>query len=133
MKQHSIPLSEQYVTTLERHLKQGPQASLLPALKLGRQAVGLGLETLDLARIHEQALATLELVDTKNAFTKLARIFFTEANTAIEETHRAAQQTKTDLSRLMATLGGGTQELATSNRELQRGATGRRAAQGHGG
>ena len=40
-------------------LKQGPQASLQPAQELGREAVILGLETLDLARIHEQALATL--------------------------------------------------------------------------
>jgi signal transduction histidine kinase len=121
MKQNSIPLSQQYVVTLERHLKQGPRASLLPALKLGRRAVALGLETLDLARIHEQALATLELSHIKNAFTKLAGIFFAEANTAIEETHCAARQTKEDLSKLMATLDRRTQELTASNRQLQKG------------
>ena len=104
MKQNLIRLSEQYVTALRKQLKQGPQASLQPALELGRQAVALGLETLDLARIHEQALVTLELSYSKNGFTKLAGIFFTEANTLIEETHRDARQTKVHLSRLMTKL-----------------------------
>jgi signal transduction histidine kinase len=121
MKQKIIPLRQQYLAALEKHLKQGPRASLLPALNLGRGAVALGLETLDLARMHEQALATLELSHTKNGFTKLAGIFFTEANTAIEETHRAARQTKVDLGKLMATLGRRTEELAVSNRQLKRG------------
>jgi len=121
MKLNLIQLSQQYVTTLEKHLKQGPQASLLPALQLGRQAVALGLETLDLARMHEQAMVALQLSNTKNAFTKLAGMFFTEANTAIEETHRAAQQTKTDLSKLTATLGRRTKELAASHHQLRQG------------
>jgi signal transduction histidine kinase len=121
MKQNLIRLSERYVTALRKHLKQGPQASLQPALGLGREAVTLGLETLDLARIHEQALATLELSHTKNAFTRLAGIFFTEANTLIEETHRAARQTKNHLSKLMTKLGQRTEQLADSNRQLQRG------------
>ncbi len=121
MKQNLIRLSQLYVTTLEKHLKQGPNASMLPALKLGRQAVALGLETLDLARIHEQALVTLELSHLKNAFTKLAGLFFTEANTAIEETHHAARQTKAQLSNVMAELDRRTEELVASNRQLQQG------------
>jgi len=127
MKQNLIPLSQQYVATLERHLKRGPQASLLPALNLGRRAVTLGLETLDLARIHEQALASLELSNTKNAFTKLAGIFFTEANTAIEETHHAARQTRVHLNKVMATLDRRTKELVASNRKLQHGVAQRKS------
>ena len=126
--------SHPIVTTIcdgvEQHLKQGPQASLQPALELGRQAVALGLETLELARIHEQALVTLELSNTKNALTKLAGIFFTEANTPIEETHRAARQTKVDLSQRDGHAGpahGGT------GRHQPPIAAGRRPAQGHGG
>jgi len=126
MKQNLIRLSQEYVATLEKHLKQGPRASLVPALNLGRGAVALGLETLDLARIHEQAIATLGLSNTKNGFTKLAGIFFTEANTAIEETHYAARQTKVELGRLMATLGRRTEELAVSNRQLKKGAVRRK-------
>src|SRR5471030_2228174 len=121
MKQNLLDLSRRYVTALEKHLKQGPGASLRPALKLGRQAVALGLETLELARIHEQALVQLQLSNVKNAFTKLAGVFFTVANTLIEETHRAARQTKVHLGRLMTKLGHRTEELAVSNRQLQRG------------
>jgi signal transduction histidine kinase len=126
MKQKSTQLPQRYVAALEKHLKQGPRASLLPALTLGRQAVTLGLETLDLARIHEQALVTLELSNTRNAFTKLAVIFFNEANIPIEETHRAARQSKAHLGRLTTTLGQRTRELADSRRELQQGATQRK-------
>ena len=129
MKQKLTAFSQSYVTALRKQLKQGPQASLQPALGLGRQAVALGLETLELARIHEQSLATLQLSNAKNAFTKLAGIFFTEANTAIVETHRAAQQTKARLSRLKETLGERTEELAATNRELQRGVVRRKVMQ----
>ena len=121
MKQNSTRLTQQYVTALRSHLKSGPQTSLQPALRLGRSAAALGLDTLDLARIHEQALATLELSRTKNALTRLAEIFFTEANTPIEETHHTARQTRTDLTKVMAKLGKRTEELAASNRQLQQG------------
>jgi signal transduction histidine kinase len=121
MKQKLIGLSQQYVTALRKHLKQGPSASLQPALGLGRRAVVLGLETLELARIHERALITLKLSRSKNGKLKRAKIFFTEAITPIVETHRAARQTKVHLSRLQETLGQRTEELAATNRQLQRG------------
>src|SRR5450432_39449 len=126
MKKKINGLSQRYETALGKHLKQGPQASLQPALELGHQAVTLGVGTLDLARIHEQALATFELSHIKNGFTKLAGIFFTEANTPIVETHRAARQTKVHLNRLREELG---EELAVSNRQLQRGIVRRKVMQ----
>jgi signal transduction histidine kinase len=121
MKQKLTGLSQRYAAALGKQLKRGPQASLQPALALGREAVALGLETLDLARIHEQALAAFELSSTKNGFTKLAGIFFAEANMPIAETQRAARQNKAHLVRLKETLGQRTEELAISNRQLQRG------------
>ena len=119
MKQTYVQLSNQYEAALAKLLKQGPQANMVPALKLGRQAVHMGLETLDLARIHEAALVKLQLASMKNAFTKLAGMFFTEANTAIEETHRVARQSKLDLGRLMTKLQRRTQQLANSNLECK--------------
>jgi signal transduction histidine kinase len=121
MEKRLIGLSQRYAAALGKHLKQGPQASLQPALGLGRQSVALGLETLELARIHEHALVSLELSDRKNALTRLAGIFFTEANIPIEETHRAARQSNVHLNRLKETLDQRTEELAASNRQLQRG------------
>ena len=121
MKQKLIRLSQRYVTALRKHLKQGPRASSQLALGLGRRAVVLGLETLELARIHERALVTLELSKSKNGLMKRAQIFFTEAITPIVETHRAARQTKVHLSWLNKTLGQRTEELAATDRQLQRG------------
>lgn len=121
MKQKLIRLSRQYVTALRTHLQAGSRASLQPALALGRQSVVLGLETLELARIHERALITLELAKSKNGFIKRAENFFTEALTPIVETHHATRQSKTHLSRLRATLNQRTEELAASHRQLQRG------------
>ncbi len=121
MKQKLIGLSQQYVTALQKHLRQGPRAHLQPALALGRRAVVLGLETLELARVHEQAIATLELSRSKNGFLRRAEIFFAEALIPIVETHRAARQSKIQLNRLNDTLGRRTVELAATNRLLQRG------------
>lgn len=121
MKQEFIRFSQRYVTALRKHLKPGSRASLEPALSLGRRAVALGLETLELARIHEGALVMLELSKAKNGLIKRAEIFFNEAITPIVETHRAARQCKTDLHHLNESLDRRTLELAATNRQLQRG------------
>jgi signal transduction histidine kinase len=124
MKQKTILLRQRYVKALETHLKSGPRASLKPAPGLGRQAVAMGLETLDLARIHEQALAAL-MPDYSSrmriAMAGRARIFFTEANIPIEETHCIADRAKAHLSRLKKTLDQRTKELVSTNRRLKRG------------
>ena len=52
-------LSRQYQAALQKHLEQGPRASLRSADGLGCRALAIGLETLDLAKIHEQALIAL--------------------------------------------------------------------------
>jgi two-component system sensor histidine kinase DegS len=121
MKQEFNLLSQRYVAALQKHLKAGPRASLQPALSLGRRAVVLGLETLELARIHERAVTALELSSSKNGFIKRAEIFFTEAIIPIVETHRAARQSKLQLNRLNGMLGRRTAELAVTHRQLRRG------------
>jgi signal transduction histidine kinase len=129
MKQKLIGLSQRYVMALRKHLKAGLRPSLQPALRLGRQAVALGLETLELARIHERALVTLELSKGKNGLVKRAEIFFTEAIIPIVETHRAARQSKTDSNRLNEALNRRTTQLAATNRQLQRGVVRRRSVE----
>jgi signal transduction histidine kinase len=122
MKPKLITLSRRYVAALRKHLRQGPRA--IPpcgtALALGRQAAVLNLETLDMAKIHEDALATLEAASSKNGIIKRAEIFFAEAVTPIEETHRAALKANVRLSRLNQTLGRRTVDLAASHRSLKR-------------
>jgi signal transduction histidine kinase len=119
MKQKLIGLSQRYVTALRKHVEQGPRASLLSALGLGRRAVVLGLETLDLARMHERAVTALELRSKKDGFIERARIFFTEAIMPIEETHLAARKAKTHLHQLTEMLGRRTVELAATNGQLR--------------
>ena len=119
-------LSQRYVTALRRHLKQGPRASLQSARGLGRQAVAFGLETLDVARIHEGALAELEASASRNGIIERAEIFFTEAITPIERTHHAALRTKTRLTKLGKSLARRTTDLAVSNRALKQGVARRR-------
>jgi signal transduction histidine kinase len=106
---------------LRKHLKRDPRASLQAARGLGRQAVAIGLETLDVARIHEGALATLEAASSKNGIIEQAETFFTEAITPIEKTHRAALKANAHLSELNKTLGRRTMDLAATNRSLKQG------------
>ncbi len=97
MKDEPIRLAQRYMVALRKHLTGGTHASLEPALKLGRQTVAAGLETLDLAKIHERALTGLiernGLPKTPAVMTNRAGIFFKEANAPIEETHRAVVAT----------------------------------------
>jgi len=114
-------LSKRYRAALRKHLKQGPQASLQPARELGHQAVVVGLETLDVAKIHEGALAELELSSSRDGIIERAESFFAEAITPIEKTHHAALKTNVRLKQLNKTLGRRTVDLAASNRSLKQG------------
>ena len=58
MKAKLISLSRRYRAARKR-LKQGLRANLQPADHPGREAMVMGLETLDLARIHPQVLPVL--------------------------------------------------------------------------
>ena len=119
MKGKFIRLSRRYREALRRHLKQGPAGNLQPARGLGREAVHLGLETLDVARIHEGALAKLAASGSRDGITKRAQIFFTEAVAPIEKTHRAAVNGNAFLKQLNKRLDRKTLDLAASNRSLK--------------
>ena len=57
MKQAWLALSREYKKALQTHLQQAGDSCAPIARRLGRQAVALGLETLDLAKLR---LVTLE-------------------------------------------------------------------------
>jgi signal transduction histidine kinase len=130
-------LSEHYLATLRTLFEQSPQATCATVLQaahaLGKEAVSIGLETLDLARIHDHSLAQLLLACTSAAtrenWTARAAVFFTEAITLIEVTHRGALSTNAALHQLNATLDERSLDLAASNRQLQRQIAGRAAAE----
>ena len=124
IKSKSSVLARRYHAALRHYLEQGSTASLKPALRLGRQAVVLGLETLDLALIHDQALIAKALpIDPRSARDRIlhrAGSFFAEAILPMEETHRLALDANVRLSRLNRALNQRTRDLSESNRKLRR-------------
>jgi signal transduction histidine kinase len=119
MKRKLSGLSRRYASALRRHLTEGTQASLQPARGLGQQAVSLGLETLDVAKIHEGALANMEALSSRDGLNERAEIFFTEAITPLEKMHEAALKDKTHLLQVNKTLDQRTVDLEASNRCLK--------------
>lgn len=125
--------SRNYRTALRKHIEHGPGASLQPALRLGRQAVALGFETLDLARIHRQALMALAAPcgssKTRQRKIERANRFFDETIVPIEKTHRAALKANIRMHQLAKALRRRTAAASASTRHLQLGFAQRQAAE----
>ncbi len=83
-----------YLDALRLHLKGGARAQGIrqPAVGLGDEALARGLETLDLARIHEHALRALTPANcsavTLRKIRRQSSFFFLEALTPIENSNR---------------------------------------------
>jgi two-component system sensor histidine kinase DegS len=122
MKRKRKELSRRYVAALRKHLAKGPRANSHPAERLGRQALSAGLGTLDLARIHEDALTKLtprfSLASSDGKVTQAA-VFFVEALVPIEKTRRAAAESTERLNQLNVVLGRRTKDLVATNRQLK--------------
>ena len=133
MKRPLLALSRRYQAALQKHLLQGPKSRVQPAHRLGKEAVTLGLETLDLARMHKTALTALVLPGwsstTRNRMAKRAGIFFNEAIIPVEKTHRAGIESAALLHRQNKTLNQRSVQLAASNRLLKRSLLRRKAAE----
>ena len=133
MKRELLNLSRSYQSALRTHLKQGRQASLESARGLGGQVLAAGLQTLDLAKLHEQIMVTEILPgcpkSKRPTLIKQAGIFFAVAITPIEQTHRSAQEAAVQLKKFIETLSQRTVELAASNLELNLEITQRKAAE----
>jgi signal transduction histidine kinase len=133
MKRPLSTFSRRYRAALQTHLKPGRPAGLEPARGLGGQALAAGLETLDLAKLHEQILVREVLpgcpARKRAALIKQAGIFFAVAITPIEKTHRNAREAAVQLKKFIETLSQRTVELAAANLELSREITQRKAAE----
>jgi signal transduction histidine kinase len=130
MKGSFTTLSRCYAAALRKYLQHGPPAGLHSLRKLGRQAVSLGLETLDMAKIHDGALATLPASGNRDGTLKRAQTFFTEAVIPIEQTHRAERKAHAHLTKINKSLDRRTADLAASNRSLKQSIVHRRTVEG---
>ena len=123
MKDTRNDLSRNYAHALRKYLGQADGLDLEPARELGRHAVSIGLETLDLARLHEMTLASLMAPSrgsgANNHLIGRAGLFFAEAITPIEQTHRGAREANTHLNQIVKSLSERTLELATSVEDLK--------------
>ena len=100
---------------------------------LGRQAVALGLETLDLAKTHVKALSTLisssDSSKTRQSTIKRAKEFFDEAAIRIEKTHRAALEADALIRQMNQRLKLRDKESLVSNRLLKKSVLRRKGAE----
>ena len=118
-------LAARYLTTLRTHLGQNGRGNNGDhAQDLGRAAVAAGLAPLDLAVMHEKAVATLaashDFANGRNGFFKRKGYFFTQALIPLEAAHRATRETNRDLQQRNQTLRRLTLALSRGNRRLQR-------------
>jgi len=123
MKRQLFDLSRRYQDTLRAHLKLGRHATLESARGLGSKALAAGLQTLDLAKLHEKTLIT-ELLPgcapgKRAALIKQAGIFFAMAVLPIEKSHRDTRTATAHLKKFIESLSQRTVELAASNLELE--------------
>ena len=123
MKRKLSNFSGRYLGRFANALKRGGGASFGSARGFGSYALAAGLQTLDLAKLHEQTLVTQVLpgcpAGKRAALIKQAGIFFAEAITPIEKTHRSAREATVHLNQIVETLSRRTVELAASNLELK--------------
>jgi signal transduction histidine kinase len=114
--------SKRYQAALRKHLKHGQEAGLKAARVLGREAMADQLQTLDLAKLHEQILVQKMLPGCpegkRAALIQQAGVFFAAAITPIESAHHSTRDATAELEKIIETLSQRTVELAASNLEL---------------
>lgn len=131
MNAETASWARRYETALRRYLRSGTSPNPPSALRLGSRAVALGIETLDVVRIHGQALSSLSTSGGPpgSRTEKMAQAFFAETIVPIEKTHPAALKANARVERLTRTLRQRTQEAQLSHRQLKRGVVRRQAAE----
>ena len=94
----------------------------------------LGLETLDVANLHAQALTALAPLGGSSGTaghktTERAKVFFAEVIVPIETTHRAALKAKVRIDQLTRTLQRSARDSSAADRKLNRAIAQRQATE----
>lgn len=110
-------LARRYLASLRKYLAHEKEASLEEAYELGRSAIASELGILDVARLHLQArekvLQSEASGKNRARISKLSGVFFLQALSPFEATHRGFRETNTELLKR-------NEELAAEIRERQR-------------
>lgn len=117
-------MTRRYQNALRQHVRNGGSGSLKRARVLGKQALQVGLHTLELAQVHEKTLLNDLLpacaVAKQEALIREAAVFFTAANTPIEAAHPMAREAASHMEKVIKALSQRTVELAASNEQCLR-------------
>ena len=118
MNSRARQLSRQYAAALCRYLKRPQETHLQQAYELGREASARGLGVLDVARVHQSALASC-LSPTQSAAEKArtlraAETLFMETLSPFEAMHRGFRDANLELQQLNAQLKRRNAELRAS-------------------
>jgi signal transduction histidine kinase len=123
MKKKTLNISTRYSSELRKRLSGAGRDSVRRADALGRSALRGGLETLDLASIHGDALLGLMPAGCTEAVrdrtVKIAGAFFLEVITPIERTHGAVAERYLELKDSNKALHQRTIQLTASNKKLK--------------
>lgn len=124
MEKARARLSTRYLTALRSHLGRKHPDQGARARALGRSALSGGFVTLDLAMMHEQAVAALapayDFTQPRNGALKRAGHFFTQALLPLKLAKRATREANRQLQQRNETLRLHTAALAKGNRRLER-------------
>src|SRR5271163_591701 len=115
--------SRRYQAALLAYLKQRPKSARLQTARgMDQQALNAGMQTLDVAKLHEQILVSKVLpgspANKRFALIKQAGTFFTEAINPIEKMTPGVREAALHLNNIVVMLSQRTVELAVSNLEL---------------
>jgi signal transduction histidine kinase len=123
MNSHARKLSQQYAAALRGYLALRQETLLQQGYELGRSAVAHGLGVLDMACVHQRALASCLVPplssEEKARVLAAAESFFLEALSPFEATHRGFREANQRLHQLNAALEHRNAELAALNRDLR--------------
>src|SRR5690242_14325954 len=93
MKRARIRLAQQYEGALRKFVKLGSPTGLPLARAAGKKAAALGLRALDLARLHDRALAKFGPRVTRVGAPHRPDAFFAEAFARLEQGSSGARKT----------------------------------------
>jgi signal transduction histidine kinase len=114
-------LARRYLENLQKFVERKREVDLEHAYELGREAIALKFGVLDMARIHQNALASLFPITPEvrqKATLRAAEIFFLDSLSPFEATHRGFCDTNNRLQRLIAEQEKRNQDLANINDKL---------------
>jgi signal transduction histidine kinase len=127
-----LTLGPRYRKALFQHLKSPSAATKQRATELGQFAQSKSLVTLDLAIIHEQAVASLDpefhFASPRNPTLRQASEFFTIALIPLEHAQSVAREAHDNLIQRKQILDRHAKSLAVANRRLEREVARRKAA-----